>query len=209
MSGPDLVVYERLIGMSGRREVQMRFISVINPFARVYISDELPELRASLWTSDAEPISAHSEFTQSLILEQYKMYVEMADRVSSRRSLANTFFLTLNTATFLAIGASSASLQKTESILLAIPTAALAVQCLAWLWLWLLRAYRQLNSAKYAVIAVLEEKLPASPYGRAEWAALKKGHDSSRYRPISQAEQWIPSAFLVMYLCGFALLALK
>ncbi len=35
---------------------------------------------------------------QAVLLEQYKLYVEMADRVSARRALANTFFLTLNTA---------------------------------------------------------------------------------------------------------------
>ena len=31
------------------------------------------------------------------VLEQYKLYVEMADRISARRGLTNTFFLTLNT----------------------------------------------------------------------------------------------------------------
>ena len=30
--------------------------------------------------------------------ELYKLAVEMADRVSARRSLANSFFLTINTA---------------------------------------------------------------------------------------------------------------
>jgi hypothetical protein len=39
--------------------------------------------------------------------------------------------------------------------------AGLIVQCLAWFWL--LRSYRQLNTAKYAVVGVLEERLPASP----------------------------------------------
>lgn len=30
------------------------------------------------------------------ILEQYKIYLEMADRISNRRDVANAFFLTLN-----------------------------------------------------------------------------------------------------------------
>ena len=37
-------------------------------------------------------------------MDQWKLYVEMADRVSGRRGLTNTFFLTLNTAIFTAIG---------------------------------------------------------------------------------------------------------
>jgi hypothetical protein len=38
------------------------------------------------------------------ILEQYKIYVEMADRISSRRNLANVFFLTINTTLITVVG---------------------------------------------------------------------------------------------------------
>ncbi len=41
---------------------------------------------------------------QDHALEQYKICVEMADRVSSRRNLANTFFLTLHTLLFGTLG---------------------------------------------------------------------------------------------------------
>jgi len=37
------------------------------------------------------------------LLEQYKLYIEMADRISSRRQSANSFFLSLNT-TLVALG---------------------------------------------------------------------------------------------------------
>jgi hypothetical protein len=40
---------------------------------------------------------------QAAIMDQYKLYVEMADRTSARRSLMNTFFLTLNTGIFTVI----------------------------------------------------------------------------------------------------------
>ena len=32
-----------------------------------------------------------------LLLEQYKLYVEMTDRISQRRMNANTFFISVNT----------------------------------------------------------------------------------------------------------------
>jgi hypothetical protein len=35
--------------------------------------------------------------SESVELELYKLAVEMADRISARRALANTFFLTVNT----------------------------------------------------------------------------------------------------------------
>ncbi|MGH6629978.1 MAG: RipA family octameric membrane protein, partial [Burkholderiales bacterium] len=53
-----------------------------------------------------QPAELHRACRQipNAILEQYKTYVEMADRISGCRALANTFFLTLNTAIFTVIG---------------------------------------------------------------------------------------------------------
>ncbi len=39
------------------------------------------------------------------LLEQYKLYVEMADRISARRGLTNSYFLTLNTGIVALVGA--------------------------------------------------------------------------------------------------------
>ena len=74
-------------------------------------------------------------------------------------------------------------------------------QCLAWYYL--VRSYRQLNTAKYEVVGALEERLPASPYWRAEWYALGEGKDRSRYWPLSHIEQWIPVMFGFAYVAGF------
>ncbi len=52
-------------------------------------------------------------------------------------------------------------------------------QCLAWFWL--VRSYRHLNGAKYAVIGALEERLPASPYWRTESEALGESKDPARF----------------------------
>ena len=35
---------------------------------------------------------------KNIMFEQYKLYVDMSDKISSRRLTANTFFLTLNSA---------------------------------------------------------------------------------------------------------------
>ena len=53
------------------------------------------------------------------LMEQYKLYVETADRVSERRSTANTFFLTANTlliSIFGAIVANAPSLTALKEI---------------------------------------------------------------------------------------------
>jgi len=75
-------------------------------------------------------------------------------------------------------------------------------------WFWLIRSYRQLNTAKFQVIGALEERLPASPYWRAEWFALGEGKDKSKYWPLTHLEQWVPLLFVAIYVTGFAAVVL-
>ena len=142
-----------------------------------------------------------SDKYQAAILDQYKTYVEMADRISARRALANTFFLTLNTAVFTTIGVFWEHQPDVGTWLLAFPLTALLGQCAAWYYL--LRSYRQLNTAKYAVIGALEARLPAYAYSKAEWAELGEGQDRAKYWPLTHVERWVPILFGATYLGAF------
>ncbi len=141
-----------------------------------------------------------------LLMDQYKLYVEMADRISARRSLANTFFLTLNTAVFAAVGLFWRDPPAAPPLLAVFPVAVLALQCLVWFWT--IRSYRQLNAGKWAVVGALERRLPASPWWSAEWAALGRGEDPARYWPLTHLEQWVPLLFALAYVGGFLALLL-
>jgi hypothetical protein len=173
-------------------------------------SPDLTTIRANLWgpgapgTPGTRPTLSTED--RAALLEQYKLYVEMTDRISARRGLANTFFLTFNTAVFTAVGVFWEHRPAASALLLVVPWAMLVVQCTAWFWI--LRSYRQLNSAKFAVIGALEEELPSSPYWRAEWSALGGGQDPSRYWPLTHVEQWIPALFAVGYTVGLGLAVL-
>lgn len=161
----------------------------------------IEEVRPTLW-NESHTNAGDDPSDRAVILEQYKLYVEMADRVSSRRNLANTFFLTLNTAIFAAVGALWNDRSAVASWVLVFPVVAIVVQCTAWFFL--VRSYRQLNSAKYTVIGVLEERLPASPYWKAEWKALGEGKNKAKYWPLTHLEQWIPVVFALTYIAAFA-----
>jgi hypothetical protein len=162
----------------------------------------IDDVRPTVWTSvPPDEYGGPADKYRAALLDQYKTYVEMADRVSARRGLTNTFFLTLNTLIFTAVGVFWKDRPAAATWLLIVPLIALLVQCAAWFWL--VRSYRQLNTAKYVVIGALEERLPASPYWRAEWTALGEGRDHSKYWPLTHLEQWIPVAFAAMYLGGF------
>lgn len=132
------------------------------------------------------------------VIEQYKIYVEMADRISARRNLANVFFLTLHS---LCISTICFFIEKVALIspkwIMFFPFFIVIMLCLTW-W-WTLTSYRNLNSAKYKVIGQLEEKLPSSPYWSAEWKELGEGKDIKKYLPITTLEQYVPILFAIVY----------
>lgn len=181
--------------------------TLIDRYFRTRGPASLDEISAKLWTGDAtESWTTRDDKYHAALLDQYKIYAEMADRISARRGLANAFFLTLNTTIASAIGALWQQPSRTSAWLAVAPLIALLGQCLAWFWI--LRSYRQLNSAKYAVVGALERRLPASPYWEAEWTALGHGKDPAQYWPLTSVEQWVPFLFGLLYIVGFAALLL-
>lgn len=146
---------------------------------------------------------ASEEQYYSHLFKQYEITIEMADRISARRNLANTFFLTLNT---LLLGAAGFAYEKgptaNSPLLNIFPLAAALAIC--YLWYRLLESYRQLNSAKYKVIGEYEKKLPTSPFWEAEWInGLGEGKEPSLYRQLTSAEKIVPVIFAIIYLVSF------
>ena len=143
----------------------------------------------------ASPADYGSLYSQHLF-EQYKLAVEMADRVSARRMQANTFFLGVNTG-LLTVFASLAKDKVITGLSGVLPIIALIVLCFVW---WrIVRSYRQLNSGKYNVILQMEALLPTAPYA-AEWLALGEGRDPKLYLPLTHVENWVPRLFGALYL---------
>src|SRR4051794_23697889 len=167
---------------------------------------DLDEVETRLWNIDVRPADSagDQEHYRNAILEQYKIYVEMADRISARRALANTFFLTLNTAIFTLFGVlwKDKPAHISDAVLIVLLAVVLG-QCAAW-WL-LVRSYRLLNTAKYKVVGLLEKRLPSSPYWSAEWKALGEGEDWKLYIPLSHVEGWVPFLFGAAYIAGFVI----
>jgi len=137
------------------------------------------------------------------VLDIYKLAVEMADRVSARRAVANAFFLTVNTTLVAVIGLSTT--QPDSSLrFTAVCLAGVAVSVCWWL---LLRVYRRLNSAKFAVINHIEaDHLPVKPYTD-EWAELMPGDEvptrrarlGKTFRELSGVERIVPIIFGLLY----------
>ncbi len=142
-----------------------------------------------------------AEFKNHLF-EQYKLYVEMADRISARRMLANSFFVGVHTALIAAFTVLLKEKILQPSLVGLAPFLAVIILCFVW---WrTVNSYRQSNSGKFKVVHALEQMLPVAPYD-AEWTALGEGKDKKLYLPLTHIENWVPVCFGVLY----ALLALS
>ena len=134
----------------------------------------------------------------SLALEQYKLAVEMADRVSGRRHSANAFFLSaITTLTVL-----NGFVGGDSRILAFVVCGATVLLCIVWYFA--LSGYRALNSAKFAVIQQIEKDLPFQMFateevhyrGEAADVTGSEGKKSKkRWRPLSRTEQLVPMLF--------------
>ena len=137
-----------------------------------------------------------------MFFEQYKLAVEMADRISARRATANSFFATINTALATIyvsrfLPQKPASKDDAAAVIIA-----LVGVVLAGTWWLLLRSYRDIAAAKWQVICEMEKTLPAKPFSD-EWECLKTDPVKpwrGRYAEFNTLERAVPAAFALAYL---------
>ena len=130
---------------------------------------------------------------QAHLFEQYKLFVEMADRISSRRQAANSYFVSINTAIFGFVGYVGAKDSAGYLWLVAVGGITLS-----YLWYRLICSYRGLNTAKFKVIHEIEKRLPLSPYD-AEWEAVERENNPELYRPFTHIETGVPWVFVALH----------
>lgn len=135
---------------------------------------------------------------QAHLLEQYKLYVEMADRVSQRREQSNRFYVTIVSA-LVALLVVLSRLGAVDSLwAAALLIAGLFGAALSVIWLLNIRSYRTLNSAKFAIINALERQLPAAGY-RDEWQLLRPKDGRPQYFQLTRVEQLVPYLTLALF----------
>jgi len=153
-------------------------------------------------SEDSMTPSKYGDKFHDHLLEQYKLYVEMADNISSRRADSNQFYIKVLSA-LLAVVTVVIKLVPTSKpgqlglvanlaiILLAV------VLCAVW---WInIESYRQLNSGKFVIVHEMEKNLPFPCYD-AEWEELKRGEDRGKYWPLTHVERYVPIIVAVPFL---------
>lgn len=133
------------------------------------------------------------------LLEQYKLFVDMADKNSERRSNYNSFYLSLISALIAIIGILS-QIEKPISIAYYWWVAIVSISGIAFCLLWKtnINCYRQLGKAKFRVINEIEKKLPVAAYAK-EWECLCGADLKSKYQELTLVERWIPLVFVIIF----------
>mgnify|MGYP000927093676 CR=1 FL=1 len=129
----------------------------------------------------------------SILFEQYKLYVSSAEHISDRRSQANTFFISANIAIF-TIATWFGSFSDKKGWLICVVGIVISIA-----WFATLRSYKHLNSCKYHIINRIEEKLPLAMY-ECEWEKLKSKTGLQKHLPFSFIEAAMPCVFAGLYL---------
>lgn len=132
------------------------------------------------------------------LIEQYKLYLEMVDRISSRRLISNSFFLSINIALITLLGYTELKI-ITDVPFSFILLVSLCGMFICLIWYRLIRSYKDLNNGKFKVIHHIERKLPMRLY-EAEWISLGEGKNKKLYLPFTNIETTIPWLLFVFYL---------
>ena len=142
----------------------------------------------------SNPKERYGDGYQAHLLEQYKLFVESAQKVTDRRITTGNYLLTVNSFLLTVFGVASS--QHLGGFWLAIiPVAGLLV---SFTWYSLVVFYRNLGARKYKVIHELESFLPVAPF-RCEWLSTHY-EEAKRRAGVTHLERVIPLTFAAIYL---------
>lgn len=122
----------------------------------------------------------------SVVLEQWKTCVEMANSNTEKRTNSNNIFITINAALLAVVSFS----MEYKSIVLSVVGIAVCV-----VWLYSIESYKKLSSVKYHIVNEIEQQLPLKPFAY-EWEKLRA---EKKYLGLTQIEKILPWLFILLY----------
>ncbi len=130
---------------------------------------------------------------------QYRLYVQMADKISERRQNANKFYIAMISSIFLFISVMINYGDSGEYLYYSIPFISGVGIAICTIWISNIESYRVLNRAKFRIIHELEESLPFPCYTKEQELLTK-----DNYVQLSRVEKVIPFIFIILF--GFLII---
>lgn len=130
-----------------------------------------------------------------ILLEQYRIAVDIADRMTARKETSNKLFISAHAVIFTYL----ASQEFYSNTSLFVPVFGIF---LCFIWVSIIRNYKILNNAKFEVIEEMETRLPWNVF-KSEWDKLGRGRNKNIYQNMSSLELKIPFLFALLYFIFF------
>ena len=150
------------------------------------------------------PKSEYGEDYKNKLFEQYRIFLHMIDSLTHRRTIANNFFLSINTG-LLAVFGLLVQLNSTsfETNNLWVLGGSIAGILFSYSWYRTVESYKQLSIIKWKIVLEIEKRLPLLIHDT-EWKLLGEGQDSKKYKELTDVEKVIP----VIFIGGYSLVIL-
>ena len=132
------------------------------------------------------------------VLEQYKIYVQSAENVSSRRIASIRYMLTISVALVAVYGVQSATFGQ-GLWLLPIPAVGVAS---GFAWHQIIASFKDLNSLKFDIVHEFERHLPVAPFTY-EWS-----NHGGVYKPVTELERLLPVGFIALHVLFIVMIVL-
>lgn len=146
----------------------------------------------NLYNDNLKPLNNDMAF-----LEQYKIAINSAEKISGRRATTNNFFIAINSVLF-----SLNNIDKLKSFDDFFSTILLCFSILICLvWIRLLKHYKEMNGVKFEIINSIEQKLPCNLY-QYEWHLLQR--NAKKKKEFTRLENYIPQFFIGLYIFVFS-----
>ncbi|MEJ8624453.1 hypothetical protein MMN35_07340 [Helicobacter pylori] len=146
----------------------------------------------NLYNDNLKPLN-----NDTALLEQYKIAINSAEKISDRRATANNFFIALNSVLF-----SLNNIDKLKSFDDFFSTILLCFSILICLvWIRLLKHYKEMNGVKFEIINLIEQKLPCN-FCQYEWHLLQR--NTKKKKEFTRFENYIPQIFIGLYIFVFS-----
>lgn len=133
------------------------------------------------------------QINDSLLIEQYKICTDMADKISQRRGTANKFYSALLLG-FLSYISVIFKDNVYDSLCYIIILNLLGI-AFSIIWILNIKSYRILNKSKYKVIINMEKLLPYRAFSE-EWEEALPNN----YISLSKIESCVPIIFIVTFI---------
>lgn len=129
-----------------------------------------------------------------LCFDQYKHFVDSAEKVSERRLKANVFFISIQSLLISLIGLFNVDKDISHNSLIVLAILGCLISIVWWVYI---NSFKQLNKLKFKVIHEMESFVPFRSYSY-EWFLDK--NKAEKYIRLSAVEKVVPFFFIGLYL---------